>query len=214
MIENEKEYCTLYIVRHGETEANKNHVVQGVLDAPLTPEGVSQAQATAKDLRHIHFDAIFSSDLPRTRRTAEIIKLDRELAIQTTKLLRERHYGEFEGKPTSEYHAAVDRLLEEKERLTEQEQWKFSLGKDMETDEELAERMLIQLREIAVSHQGKTVLVITHGGAMRMFLTRIGYAKYGELPGGTVRNAAYAKILSDGIDFFVKEVKGIEKRIR
>ena len=214
MTENKENYCTLYVVRHGETEANKNHVTQGVLDAPLTPEGVLQVEATAKDLCHIHFDAIFSSDLPRARRTAEIIKLDRELAIQTAELLRERNFGEFEGKPAAEYHAAVDRLLEEKERLTEQEQWKFSLGKDVETDEELAERMLVQIREIAASHPGKTVLVTTHGTAMRMFLTRIGYAKYGELSSGTVRNAAYAKILSDGIDFFVKEVKGIEKRIK
>ena len=60
--------------------------------------------------------------------------------------------------------------------------------------------------------KGKTALVTSHGTAMRMFLARVGYAKYGELPGGTIRNAAYAKILSDGVDFFVQEVKGITKR--
>jgi len=214
MIDNDGNYCTLYVVRHGETEANKNHLMQGVLDAPLTPEGVLQVQSTAENLRHVHFDAIFSSDLPRTMRTAEIIRLDRQLAIQTSKLLRERNFGKFEGKPVSEYREAIRHLLEKKEKLSEEEQWKFNLGNDIETEEDLASRMLVQMREIAISHPRKTILVATHGAAMRFFLMRTGYAKYGELPGGTVPNAAYAKILSDGIDFFVKEVKGIEKRIK
>ena len=60
MNETHENYCTLYVVRHGETEANKKLIVQGILDAPLTPEGVGQAKATAEDLRHIHFDAIIS----------------------------------------------------------------------------------------------------------------------------------------------------------
>jgi broad specificity phosphatase PhoE len=79
----------------------------------------------------------------------------------------------------------------------------------MESDEELADRFIVQLREIAASYQNKTVLVTTHGGCIRMFLTRTGYAKYGKLPGGTFRNAGYVQALSDGVDFFIKEVTGI-----
>jgi len=210
MEENKKDYCTLYLVRHGETEWNKNHVVMGHMDSSLTPEGVRQVKATSEKLRHIKFDAIFSSDSPRAQRTAEIIKLDQELAIQTSKLLRERKYGHFEGKSSAEFHEAVKHLIEEKEKLTEQEQWKFSFGKDMESDGELADRFIIQLREIAASYPNKTVLVATHGGCIRMFLMRTDYVKYGELQGGTFQNAGYVRVLSDGVNFFIKEVNGIE----
>jgi len=93
----------------------------GQMDSALTVDGVIQAQATAEKLKHIHFDAIFSSDSPRAVRTAEIVKLDRQLVVQTSKLLRERNFGHFEGKPSVEFHEAVKHLLEEKERLNERE---------------------------------------------------------------------------------------------
>jgi len=204
-----KNYCTLYLVRHGETEWNKNHTVMGQMDSPLTSEGIKQVEATAEELKHIHFDAIFSSDSPRTQRTAEIIKLDRQLAIRTSKLLRERNFGHYEGKPSADYHEAVKHLLAEKEQLTEQERWKFRFGDDMESDEELADRFIVQLREIAAAYPGKTVLVVTHGGCIRMFLIKSGYVKYGQLPGGAFRNAGYVKTLSDGVDFMIKKVDGI-----
>lgn len=209
MNETEKNYCTLYLVRHGETEWNKNHTVMGQMDSPLTPEGVKQVETTAEELKDIHFDAIFSSDSPRTKRTAEIIKLDRQLAVQTSKLLRERNFGHYEGKPSADYHGAVKHLLAEREQLTEQEQWKFRFGDDMESDEELADRFIVQLREIAAAYPGKTVLVVTHGGCIRMFLIKSGYVKYGQLPGGAFRNAGYVKTLSDGVDFMIKKVNGI-----
>lgn len=212
-MEGEKGYCTLYIVRHGETEWNKAHIIQGHKDSPLTPEGTRQVHATAQILKDVHFDAIFSSDSSRAKETAKIIRLNRELAIKTSQLLRERKFGPFEGKPSAEFHEAAERLLEEKERLTEQKQWEFSFGKDMESDKELANRFIVQLREIAASYPDKTVLVVTHGGCIRMFLTKTGYVKYGELQGGAFQNAGYIKVLSDGLDFFIKEVRGVKDPI-
>lgn len=211
MPENEKKYCTLYLVRHGETEWNKNRIVMGQMDSPLTVEGKQQAHDTAAALKDVHFDAIFSSDSPRAQRTAEIIKLDRQLAIQTSKLLRERNFGHFEGGSSAAYYEAIKHLLDEKEKLSEKEQWPFSFGEDMESDEQLVTRFITQLREIAVSHIGKTVLVATHGGCIRTFLLRVGWAKFGELPSGSFRNGGYVKTLSDGVDFMVKEVKGADK---
>jgi len=55
----------------------------------------------------------------------------------------------------------------------------------------------------------KTVLIATHGGCMRVFLMRIGWAKYGSLRGRHVQNSGYVKVLSDGVDFLIKETKGI-----
>lgn len=74
-------YCTLYIARHGQTEWNAKGILMGQKDSPLTDLGVQQACDLAKELANVHFDAIFSSDLLRAQRTAQIVKLERDLAI-------------------------------------------------------------------------------------------------------------------------------------
>ncbi len=76
----------------------------------------------------------------------------------------------------------------------------------MESDEELVERFIVQLREIAVSYPGKIVLVTTHGGCIRTFLMRTDGANYGIWSKSSFPNAGYVKALSDGVDFFIKEV--------
>ncbi len=207
----ENNLCTLYIVRHGQTEWNKNHINMGQLDSPLTELGIEQAKETAEKLKGIKFDAIFSSDSDRAHNTAKILKLERELEIQTSKLLRERTYGHFEGKPDREYKEAIKHLLEEAEKLTEKEQWTYKFGDDVESDEELVNRFMVKLREISVAYPSKTVLVTTHGGCIRTFLRKTGTFTKEELPGGSFKNAGYVKVLSDGVDFFVKEVHGVRK---
>ena len=207
----EKEnYCILYVVRHGETEWNINGIVMGQKDSPLTQKGIEQAHATAQELKDIQFDAIFSSDSPRTLRTAEIIKLERELVINTSKLLRERSYGHFEGTPAKEYREAVKHLLQKAQQLPEEEQWKYKFGEDVESDEELVSRFITKVREIAVAYPNKTVLVATHGGCIRTFLIRTGMFKHGTLPRGSFEYGGYIKVLSDGVDFFVKDIQGVK----
>lgn len=90
-------YATFYIVRHGETEWNAQGLMQGHLDSPLTSTGEEQARELAQTLLAIHFDHVFSSDLLRARRTAELLVIDRKFALNTTQLLRERTFGKYEG---------------------------------------------------------------------------------------------------------------------
>ena len=135
---------------------------------------------------------------------------NRRLAIQTSKLLRERKYGHFEGKPSVDFYEKTKHLLEEKEKLSEKEQWKFRFSEDMESDGEVAARFITKLREVAVAYPGKVVLVATHGGCIRTFLMRVGWIEYGGLRGGSFQNAGYVKAVSDGVDFFVKEVAGVK----
>lgn len=209
---NKNDYCTLYLIRHGEAEWNRDHIMMGNTgDSPLTKDGVRQVKDTAEGLSDVHFDAIFSSDSIRTQQTAEIMRLERELAIQTTKLLRERSFGKYEGKPAADYWKAIQHQLKEVEELSEKEMWDYTYGGDLESDAALAARFITYLREIAESHPGKTVLVTTHGAMIRIFLMRVGWAKYGELPGGSFRNAGHVRLKSDGVDFFVEEVIGAEK---
>jgi 2,3-bisphosphoglycerate-dependent phosphoglycerate mutase len=207
--ENEKNYCILYLVRHGETEWNAKHITQGQSESFLTETGIKQAEETAEKLKNIKFDAIFSSDLSRAQRTAEIIKLDRELIIQTSKLLRERSFGRFEGKHSDEFRNILKDKLEERETLSDSEYGSFRLAPGVETNEELVTRFITQLREIAVAYPNKTVLVVTHGGCMRNFLVKMGYIERKTLSEFHFKNGGYIRVLSDGVDFFIKEVEGI-----
>jgi len=97
-------------------------------------------------------------------------------------------------------------------QLSEKEAKSFKFADDIESDEEVIGRFITQLREIAVAHPSKTILIITHGGCIRTFLMHTGYVKWGELPVGSFSNAGYAKVQSDGVDFFIREVRGIKNR--
>lgn len=207
---NKENYCNLYIVRHGETEWNVKNIIQGQSNSNLTEKGIEQAKKAGDELKDINFDAIFSSDSTRAHNTAEIIKLERELIIETSQLLRERNYGKFEGRYGSEFWEACKEKLQEKETLSGEEDWKFTVADDIENDEILVSRFILKLREIAIAYPNRTVLVVSHGGPIRMFLAKIGYATKQELVGGSLKNAGYINVFSDGVDFIIKSVKGVE----
>lgn len=89
----------LYIVRHGETQWNKQGKIQGKLDTELTPDGVQQAKNVAKRLKNICFDAAYSSPLNRARVTAEYILAAQQqpLELHLDDTLMELGYGAWQG---------------------------------------------------------------------------------------------------------------------
>jgi len=81
----------IYIVRHGETEENKQKIIQGHLDTALNFEGERQADLVAKALKDIPFDACYSSDLRRAVDTAKrILVYHPGVEVQTQTAVRER----------------------------------------------------------------------------------------------------------------------------
>lgn len=211
-IKNQKNYCTIYIVRHGETEWNVKRIIQGHKDSSLTQKGIQQAQTLSKRLKKIKFDAIFSSDLGRAQRTAEIIALEHKLAFVTNKALREKTWGKYEGKRVVQYRKELKELLDKYENLSDDKKFTFKLPHGIETNEAAVTRFIRFLREIAVAHIGKTVLIVTHGGVMQFLLIRLGFATFQELRWGSIDNNGYIKLLSDGVDFFIKETYGVNKK--
>lgn len=206
-MKGEKNYCTFYIVRHGETEWNVKGLIQGQGDSPLTEKGILQVKDAAKELKNIRFDAFFSSDLLRAKRTAEIIALEHKLAVETTKLLRERNYGHMDGKSTKD----LKEIYKIYDRLSDQERFKYKITDDIESDEEVIGRFITFIREIALSYNKKTVFVATHAGVMRALLVHLGWSTYKGFLIKRIQNTAYIKLLSDGVEFFIVETKGIEK---
>jgi 2,3-bisphosphoglycerate-dependent phosphoglycerate mutase len=85
----------LYLIRHGKSTWNETGRIQGQTDVPLSEEGIRQAEALAKRLRHWSFDKVYSSDLKRAKQTTKISLPN--VKITFDKRLREIHLGEFQG---------------------------------------------------------------------------------------------------------------------
>ncbi|HSD98215.1 MAG TPA: histidine phosphatase family protein [Patescibacteria group bacterium] len=206
-------YCTFYIVRHGQSEGNVKQVISGQKETNLSELGRKQAQERAKDLFNVHFDAVFSSDLARTVETARIILLERKIAINTTKALRERSYGkDIQGKSYDQLREKIKRLLEKYYTLSYKERLSKKIVPDYESDEELIGRFVTFLRETALAYPGKNVLIVSHGNIMRTFLVHLGFGTHQELAHSTIKNTGYFVLKSDGVDFEVVKTVGIEKK--
>ena len=87
----------LYIMRHGTTEWNKKHMLQGRTDVPLNDDGRLMAAEAAEIYKDIHFDVCYCSPLIRARETAEIFLKGRNIPIITDDRLMEMCFGIYEG---------------------------------------------------------------------------------------------------------------------
>ncbi len=193
---------SFYIVRHGQSTGNKLNLIQGHLDYELTETGKDQAKKLAAALDKIHFDAVFSSDLLRAKQTAELLALEKKLIIETTEQLRERNFGRYQGQDRDEIH----RMFSEWKAVAEEENWTHRFI-DEETPEEMIIRFFTFLRELSVTFPGKTLLIVCHAGLIRTTLIKLGFWEWGKV--GKVDNCSYLHLVSDGIDFFIKETEGI-----
>ncbi len=93
-----KNFDSIYIVRHGETQWNKQEVFQGQLDSPLTQKGVTHAKSIANHLLGKEISCIFSSPLGRARQTAEIIANMLNIKVIVIPEFVEKHFGIFQGR--------------------------------------------------------------------------------------------------------------------
>ncbi|MCQ2413182.1 MAG: histidine phosphatase family protein [Clostridia bacterium] len=156
---------TIYLIRHGQSAANAEHFFAGWTNVDLTGTGVLQARKTAEQLANVPFDAIYSSDLLRAYRTAEPHLDFHPLEIFKNDGLREFYTGDFEG--------VQNDILKEKFPDIFPDYWKNSFGNysfpNGETVVSGAARFARTLTEIALAHDGQTVLVTSHAGVIRAF---------------------------------------------
>ncbi|NCN82939.1 MAG: histidine phosphatase family protein [Candidatus Pacebacteria bacterium] len=208
---NKNKYCRFYLTRHGETVWNTQGLMQGHADSPLTENGINQAKETAKKLQDVQFAQVFSSDLMRSQRTAEIISADHDLVVKTNKLLREYSLGPFEGKKISYFLETLKKSIAYRDSLADELRLAHQLHPEVEIEEKSAIRMITFFRETAFAYPGKNVLAVSHAGTIRALLVKLGYATNDELPHGSIKNASYVVLDCDGVDFFVRETVGVEK---
>lgn len=150
----------LYLVRHGETEWNRRHRIQGSTDIPLNATGRAQAERTGRLLARREWDAIYSSPLSRALETAMIIAplvgLD---PPETIAALVERNYGEAEGLTGREVQSRYPGSTPVPGR---------------ETREEVVARVAPALIELAADGADRRVIVATHGAVIRTVLLFVG----------------------------------------
>lgn len=198
--------CQLYIVRHGQTEWNLQKRFQGQQDSALTGQAIHQTQSRAQDLKNVDFATVFSSDLLRAKRTAEILKLDREIAVKTSQLIRERGLGILEGKNRTLLSQDLKDLIN---KLGQKKYQNLQQQHHIETVEKFSQRIITFFREVAVAYAGQKVLIVTHSGVIHHLLLKINYQGVKDYSDISVANLAYLVLASDGVDFFVKKTEGI-----
>ncbi|MCL1632169.1 histidine phosphatase family protein [Sporolactobacillus sp. CPB3-1] len=94
----------VYIIRHGQSEANKADIVQGSgIDLPLTDQGIHQAEQLRAHFEVSKLDKLWTSPLKRAVQTANILRKGTNLSIQTDARIREIGYGKWEGKNESQF---------------------------------------------------------------------------------------------------------------
>lgn len=157
----------LWIVRHGETDFNAEGRWQGAgTDRPLNEAGRTQAQAVAAALADRDFAALYTSPMLRARQTAAPISRATGLRPVEVEALREAHHGAWEGKTRAEILAGW------------RAEWEAFEAAPMEVERpggesygDTADRVWPALEAIVERHPGEDVVVVTHGGPLRLVLS-------------------------------------------
>jgi broad specificity phosphatase PhoE len=154
------------LLRHAETEWNREKRIQGQQDAPLTSNGRQQAQRWGRTLAQYELDHMITSDLGRAKSTAILINQHLDLPHSEEPRLREQDWGRWAGFNFRE-------LLGVKElRAQERMGWHFR-PLEGESRLEVFKRSRQALVDAASRLKGKRVLVVTHGGVIKCLLYRL-----------------------------------------
>ena len=191
---------TIYLVRHAEAEGNLYRIAHGHYNSCITDDrGCRQIRALAERFRDVPVDAVYASDLIRTRTTAQSIYLPKGLQLHPDPAFREICMGEWEEhcwyellrKYPQSHHDFNHRL----------DRWQVP---GSETAQQVLDRYLPALRRVARQHDGQTVAVFSHGAAMRIVLGTLQglpLAEIGQSPHGD--NTAVSLIEAQGDDLRV-----------
>jgi probable phosphoglycerate mutase len=156
----------LYLTRHGETEWNATHRMQGRQDSPLTPHGIQQAERLRDALAQIAIDAIASSPSLRALRTAEIVRGQRAVPIVMDARLYEISLGAWEGLRGAEIEARYP----EQHAAFWHDPPAYQPVDAGESFAEVALRVLPCVAELLASHFGQTLLIVTHTVALKVIM--------------------------------------------
>ena len=182
----------LYIIRHGKTDWNVLHKLQGRTDIPLNEEGRRMAEDAREAYRNVHFDVCFCSPLIRARETAEILLKDRNIPILADDRLAEMSFGSYEGIENSFQipDCPINVLFHSPEKYTDPPGGAESLY-DLfaRTGAFLRERVDPLLKE------GRDVLIVGHGAMNSSIISQIRQLPREQFWSAGIENCKLMKLL-------------------
>ena len=159
---------TIYLIRHAEAEGNLHRRIHGWYDSLITENGFCQIQALQQRFRDIPVDAVWSSDLYRTKTTARAIYLPKGLELNTDPDLREIHMGDWEDQTWGQIGHSYPASLAQFNHSDPA--WRAPNGENLA---DAGRRVEGAVRRIVQSHPGQTVAVFCHGTAIRQILANL-----------------------------------------
>lgn len=210
---------TVYLIRHGETELNRKKLVQGWSDSNLTKSGIEVVKETGVKLENIYFKYIFTSDLSRTYKTANIIldknKLSKDSPLVKSRKLREMNFGKFESKPNNRMARAAIKHLGLKSFVllfNKRESTKKFVNAISEADEtgvaenyeHFSKRVFNELKNICEKSENEenvNILIVVHGLVISVLLNEIS-----DFSRTSLKNASISKVHYDKGSFKVISV--------
>ena len=183
----------IYIIRHGQTDLNKKHILQGRVDEPLNEEGILQAKAAAAllDSLGVTMDEVWSSPLGRAQDTARLITGE-DVPLRTDERLLEMDYGPYEGTDLASPPEEIITFFSDFEHQPAPE--------GMEPLTDVVERLGSFLEDLRRDPPEGNILVSTHAIAMKGALEYLTPESGGSYWGKYIKNCdIYVTTLEDGI---------------
>lgn len=199
----------VYLVRHGETEWNRQGRLQGHTDIALNEMGVSQALLLGEELSKVPFRRAYSSDLSRAFQTAELLLRPHQISVETSRELRERNAGQMEGQHLEQVNEIMRSFFLSPAALEKESYMNSIWHPGMETAQSVFNRvsqfLLHQVAEI-VDHP---VLVVSHGFVLRSFLD---YFSFIPKRRWVVKNCGFIRIRIEEDSFHLLECNGVSEQ--
>lgn len=154
----------LFLIRHGETLANREFRYIGSRDDALSPVGEVQATQLASALTTLPIAAVYSSPLQRAYRTAEAIAAPHHLAVQVTPELRECNFGTWEGLSRAEV------LDQDAARLHAWERDATIAPPGGESFAAMQQRVRTFVEQLTEQHPDQALVLVSHVGPIKVLL--------------------------------------------
>ena len=190
----------IYVFRHGETDANIEHRMQGWLDTSLNSNGVAQAHALAKKLADVKFDHVYSSPLSRALDTARAVVGDQHIVLNGD--LREWNMGDFCGHILRLTDSPADTPIDMSGDIIYAPLALLSNDDYVPPNGESYNMFIARVRDalldIVKNSDGNTIAIATHTGVAKNIIKQFTDVKW---PRGGMPNAEYFKLEYDGEKF-------------
>lgn len=165
-----EEILNIYFVRHGETMWNIENKIQGQLDSELTKKGIEDTILLKNKLKEVKFKSVYSSELGRAYKTAEILTKDENIKIEKLKEFNEKSFGYWQGLEKKEiflkYPVQADNYFNNIENYN-------SIDIGAESLSEALNRFIQGVEKIINTNENGNVLVVSHGTILKLFFNYI-----------------------------------------